>query len=378
MAREEELLKEYEKKLIYAWSKANTKSKKRRLLYDLNTFSVISSLYPSIAKEYDWENDMTYLELFENTTIPFLDNIMESRDIFSPCFSNIIEIFKKVDFPFYKDYRKQYRYLLEKESQEIMLSFLSEYNEDMLSKYKKLIEEDKLFTNNPLRSSALYCSIDSLEESFIYPVTDLKESIYKSSLLAHELGHLYETEIFYQVKNKSFRKESDILPFYEVASRSFEYAYLRYLLDNNIHTEDVKLSLRRYYLDLLVHSYDINIIYKLKNIKLNENGYIVVEDPKVIDYGNKIMDYLNYGLLYIENGDMFDFKESFIYGIGNIFSIYLYKNYKEDPNNYRKEFRNAILNYPYSKGIEAFERVGITKEELLNGSEVTKVLIKAK
>lgn len=376
--REEELIKEYENKLIYAWSKANTKSKKRRLLYDLSSLSVLSSLYPDIAKEYNWESNNEYLNLFENITLPFLDNIMNMKNIFMPCASNIIKIFKEVDFSFYKDYCKIDRCMSHSEAEEIMYSFLNEYNKDMLVKYKELIREGKLFTNNPLQSSALFCSFDNLKESFIYPITDLKDSIYKSSLMSHELGHYYEVLLFQEVGNINYRAKTDKLPFYEVVSRSFEYAYLRYLLDNNILTEDVKVTLRRYYINLLVCFYDMSIIYRLKDIKLNENNYIVIDDPRVISYGNSIMKYLNYDVLSIYEGDLYDFRDSFIYGIGNLFAIYLYDFYKNDSNNYWKEFRNMILDLPNSSGLELFERVGITKDKFISCDIVKRELIRSK
>ena len=378
MTIEEEIIKEYEKKLIYAWSKANTKSKKKRLMYDLASFSMLSSLYPRIAKEYNWEGNKSYLELFEDENILFLNNVMANKEIFLPTFENVINMFKIIDFPFYKDYKKKDRKLTDKESQEIMFSFLNEYNPNMLRKYMELIKEGKLFQNNPLGSSALFCSLDTLNEGFIYPITDIENSIYKSSLLAHEIGHYFEVETFYQTKCNNFRRLVNTLPFYEVFSRTFEYAYLRYLIENNIYIEDTKLTLRKYYIDLLINSFDINLIYKLKNININEHNCIELNDEKVIEYANKIMDELNFANLYTEKGDMFDFKGSFVYGIGNLFSIYMYESYKNAPNNYRKEVRNTILNYPYTEGISAFERVGIIPDVLIKGDILKKELIKSR
>jgi len=220
--------------------------------------------------------------------------------------------------------------------------------------------------------------LDNLKESFIYPVTDLRDSVYKSSLMSHELGHYYETLLFQKVGNNGYRVKTDKLPFYEVASRSFEYAYLRYLLDNNILTEDVKVVLRRYYRNLLICSYDMSIIYRLKDIKLNENNYIVINDPRIVTYGNNIMNYLNYDMLYIEEGDLYDFRDSFVYGIGNLFAIYLYEYYKENKGDYWKDFRNILLDLPNSKGMEVFERIGITKDKLISCNIVKKELIKSK
>ena len=376
--REEDIIKEYENKLTYAWSKANTKSKKRRLLYDLSSFSVLSSLYPNLDKKYNWESNSEFQNLFESITIPFLDNIMEMKHIFMPCASNIIKVIKETEFPLYKDYGKEDRCLSHKAAEELMHSFLNDYNKDMLIKYKELIKEGKLFKNNPLQSSALFCSLDNLKESFIYPITDIKDSIYKSSLMSHELGHYYETLLFQNVGNNNYRVKIDKLPFYEVTSKSFEYAYLRYLLDNNILTEDVKVTLRRYYISMLICAYDMSIIYRLKNIKLNEDNYIEIDDPRIVSYGNSIMNYLNFDSLYIEEGDIYDFRDSFIYGIGSIFAVYLYEFYKDNPNNYWKELRNMLLALPNTKGIEVFENVGITKDKLISCNTIKKELKRTK
>ena len=125
-------------------------------------------------------------------------------------------------------------------------------------------------------------------------------------------------------------------------------------------------------------AYDMSIIYRLKNINLNENNYIVIDDSRIVSYGNSIMNYLNYDILYIEEGDLYDFRDSFIYGIGNLFAIYLYEFYKENPNEYWKEFRNMVLDQPNAKGIEIFEKAGISKEKLIKQKIVKKELIKSK
>jgi hypothetical protein len=104
----------------------------------------------------------------------------------------------------------------------------------------------------------------------------------------------------------------------------------------------------------------------------------VIDDPDVISYGNSIMDYLNYDILYMEDGDLYDFRDSFVYGIGNLFAIQLFEFYKDNPNNYWKEFRNMILDLPNSKGIDIFERVGITRDKLISCDVVKKELVRSK
>ena len=46
MTKEEQILKKYAEILIYKYSKANTKSKKKRIIYDLCTLSELFTIYP--------------------------------------------------------------------------------------------------------------------------------------------------------------------------------------------------------------------------------------------------------------------------------------------------------------------------------------------
>ena len=72
--------------------------------------------------------------------------------------------------------------------------------------------------------------------------------------------------------------------------------------------------------------------------------------------------------------DKVSLRDPFIYGFGQLFSIYLYENYKKDPNYFKKEFSKSLLEYSQTEDMSSFERVGITYDNLVKGDTLNKVL----
>ena len=72
--------------------------------------------------------------------------------------------------------------------------------------------------------------------------------------------------------------------------------------------------------------------------------------------------------------DINQFDNAYIYGLGYLVSPYLYENYKEDPKYFMKEFKNALLNYPYTNSIDSFKGVGVTSDILIKGDVLKRVL----
>ena len=113
---------------------------------------------------------------------------------------------------------------------------------------------------------------------------------------------------------------------------------------------------------------------QMSEVKIEDWDNVYITEKNVIALAGEIQNRLNYYSFPSEEGDVIKFRHSFIYGLGDLFSLYLYEHYKEDPNNFKKEFRNALLSYPYGNEIKEFERVGITPEILIEGKVLKKVL----
>jgi hypothetical protein len=81
---------------------------------------------------------------------------------------------------------------------------------------------------------------------------------------------------------------------------------------------------------------------------------------------------LDYDMYYYTKG--LDSKYSFIYPIGQFMAIYLYENYKQDKENFIKEFKRSFLIYPTNPTLEAFNKVGINYQELKEGKVLKRIL----
>lgn len=376
MTREEQILKEYEKILTYKYSKANTKSKKKRLLYDLCVLSELYSIYPNINKTLPWEQDRTLISLLEEYNIDFSKHIADNKNIFNTCFKNIIDVFKEINFLFYKHFEKSFKRIPSNITNEIILSFLNDFDPILLKKYIELKKEGKIFSCDQKIDCGYIYTLPALNENIIFPINSENNNIYTSSILVHELGHLYEANMYNSTGNYKATDMINKLPYYEVTSRFLEYCYLNYLKENNIYTEETEMALHNYHIDLFMNAFDINLTYKINNIELDEHDCIEIEDKGVIQYANNIMNKFNLHSLEIEKGDLLGIRDSFIYGIGDIFSFYLYENYKKDPNLFKKELKDALHTYPYTKDIKEFERIGITEDNLTNKNKLKKILTK--
>lgn len=376
MTKEEQILKKYEEILSYKYSKANTKSKKKRILYDLCVLSELFSIYTNIDTILPWEQDKTLLSLLEEYNIEFSKHIIENKKILGKCFNNIVSIFKEINVPFYQGYQKLFKKIPQDITNEIIFSFLNEFDPILLKRYKQLLEEGKIFKCDQTLNCGYIFSLPTLNENIILPINSTKNNIYTSSILVHELGHLYETDMYNSTGNYRAMNMINKLPYYEVTSRFLEYCYLNYLKENNIYTEETERALHNYYIDLFMNAFNISIIYKMKNIETDEHDCVEIAESEVIEFANSTMTRFNLHSLETEKGDIIDFRESFIYGIGDIFSYYLYKNYREDPTNFKKQLKNTLLSYPHTKDIRDFERLGITEDKLISKKELKKILIK--
>jgi len=378
MDREKKLLKEYEEKLNYIYAKANTKSKKKRIIYDLFNFSRMCYEHFGIEKTFDWEKDKEIIKLIEDYTIAFIENTLGMKEMFSEVPKSIIDTFAEVKYPFYKDYNKLLNGLTDLEIQDITFAFLNSFDPKLLNQYKEKLENCEIFDvgiYSKTGYSGLTYPFESLRKNLIFCDNDINGSVLTASILMHEFGHSLEYDTMYRCGVTEYGRAIDKLPYSEVSSRFFEYAFLNYLKENKIYENDANICLMGYYKTMLSYIYKISVIYEMNFVNINKYGYAEIKDPKVSEYANSVKEKLNYYALPSEAGQEIAYRDSFLYGIGGLFSIYLYENYKQDPNNFKKEFKNALINYRYND-IDAFKDVGITTEILTKSPILKRALTK--
>ena len=336
-------------------------------------FSNICYEYFEIDEIFPWDNDPEMLKFIDDLMLPFAENVLEDMQFFSDVSKKAINTFQSLKYPFYKNYRSSVNRLTEKEEDEIIFGFLNSYDPKLLDLYKKKINDLEIFCASIGHGYAgLTYPFESLNKTVILLNGDIPY-IGNAAILMHEFGHSYEYDIMYRCGVENYGSSIDVLPYTEVSSMFFQYAFYKYLKENKIYSDDTDTLLHRYYKLMFDHIYSMNIICNMDFVNINSYGYVPIENENLAKYANWIKEKLNYYDIPSNVGEEFNFKDSFIYGLGGIFSIYLYDNYKDDPNNFRKEFRNALINYQYN-GIDAFKNVGVTPDVLLKGDTLKRVL----
>ena len=190
--------------------------------------------------------------------------------------------------------------------------------------------------------------------------------------LSHELGHALEAILYLNSGKERDLNNTFNSPFYEVSSSFMEYAYINYLLENNIYKEEAKILLHNYYIELLLNSIYSNIICRITDIENVFDEELNIDIKEFNTYLTTLEK--NYNLYDMFAKDKVSLEDPFIYGFGQLFSIYMYDNYKKDPNYFKKEFSKSLLEYSQTEDMSSFERVGINYDELVKGDTLKKVL----
>ncbi len=369
---EEELIKTIErvgKKLNEEYLRATTKSKQRRIIYDLYSYDSFCNQIVNIENPHLWIVDENLLP--EDS---FLEIINRDKKIFFDISKTVINTFIDEKFPIYKNYYKKLPKINEKEMQDIIKSFFSSIDEDVYKKFKNKSNEYRLLeTEYYMEEEGFTLPLEIINDSFI--TVKKYNGYYDLSFavtLVHELGHQYELEHLYNQNRLGFKTKSMLTPYYEVSSKFFEYAFLRYLKDNKILEHSTKLSMQEYYQDLYIYNFYMNVI-SMKSKITTSYGNVYVDEENIKKYADYIMQKYNFYETSVYNMGL-DCRCSYIYPIGGIFAIYMYEEYQKDKNKFIAELKKTFLEYPNNPSIEVFKNVGVTYDKLKEGKILKKVI----
>ena len=374
MTKLEEIIKEEERKLNEIYLRANTKSKRKKIVRDLLSFKQICNEHFNIDKKFIWEDDDEILKLLTNYRLPFVENIIDNSETDNEIFKNTLALFIEENYNSYKYYEHKYQRLTDYEEQEIILEFLNTYDPKLAKAFEEKLINAELFYANLDNYKGLTYSLGSINKNLMFYMPLINESIDCTATIVHEFGHSFEMNLFYSVGHKNYLDIAYQKPYFEIVSRFFEYAFLNYLKENRILLEDANKRIHHSLFDLLSRAFNINLIYQMEEINIDECDNIFLDEDNLEKYASEVQDVLNYHMFPSSKGDIIKFRDSFIYGIGDLLSIYLYESYKEDPINFKKELKTALLTYPYRDDLSSFETLGITEEKLINGKELKRIL----
>lgn len=381
MKQLEDKMNEYRNQLCNRYYRANSNSKKRQISKELIDFAYV---YKKIFGDFDileWENNEeiyhNYKKFNYDTLVNFINIVNRYNDFYSKLSDSVIDSFEIVKYPFYK-YANESAFNLPKlsnvEMTDILLSFLSEFDYD-----NYLLLRDKIINLEVLEveldsNLGEAIQIYNLDKNFILLNNSLKNNLLKYETIAHEYGHIFEMQINQNSNNLILGTKTYQSPYSEVSSCFFQYSFLNYLKDNKIYPEYTLKCFDSYFKDIIYNMFLINLVTRNLDLEVDEYEYFVIDDKDLINHGDKIKDRLNY-YSFAEYNEEINFRYPYIYGVGGLFGIYLYENYKENKN-FLSEFRKILSSYQFNSDISVFDKVGINEEKLLKGDVFTKVLKK--
>lgn len=365
-------------KLNYLYVKANTKSKKKNLAYDLIFFE---DMYNALSDDkiiFPWTNDEFFMEVRNEVINNLVQNILNDQYFLIDLVESSFNIFLECEFSVHKDYGKKYHKMSESMMQKSIVGLYNEIDENLKYRFMNKFDNLEIFVNNTIeRYAGLFFPVESISKNIIFITANDVMSVEEGRILAHEMGHDYEFETAMKNGGNSIWNGIVRTIYPEVSSSFFEYAYINYLIDNNLYREDAIILKRRYLNQIYYFLSYLLIIFNHKNLNIDSEFNITLEDKEIIDYANSLLDMMNSSDERYESGDKLNFRSPFVYGIGKLLGIYVYDFYKNNPKEFLDKFKTSILEYK-DTGLDAFRCLGITYDSLIEGKVLKRTIKECK
>ncbi len=222
----------------------------------------------------------------------------------------------------------------EKEFKDILLSFFSQYNNNIYKVVKKMFDEKRIKMGGKINEGCEGYTVSSnfTKDAFII-IRNYEFTIDNLVMLAHELGHVIH---FYTSVLSNGEKKAFASPYSETISCSFEIAFLDYLMKNYIEPSSALLFLN----DKFVR--DLNSFYKYTSIKkqdeyhIDEDGIISSTSGDLSFIGSPVEADLNYTLGYAIALNMLlkygDDKKEFVKKLNNLMYLMNRQSFRDNLN----------------------------------------------
>ena len=374
-----ELFKREIERLNYLYVKANTKSKKKNMAYDLIFFE---SMYNGLAGEdkiiFPWTNDPILMDVCRGVTFDLIRNISREQQYLIQIFEGSFDKFLENEFSVHGDYGKHYHKMSDELLQKYIVDFYNTIDSSLILRFIDKFDNSEIFVNNTMENFyGLFFPIEALSKSVIFITSSDNMSIWEGRKLIHEMGHDFEIEN--AKKNGVTNIWSGMVRtlFPEVSSSFFEYAYINYLIENNIYKEDAMMLKRVYLNQLLLYLIDALVIFSHSHMKVDLEFSTRLDNQNNVDYGNELLDSINSFDRKYEIDDVIDFRKTFVYGMCMLLGMYVYDAYKNDSKEFLSNFKKALLEYK-DTGMDAFSHLGITYDSMIEGKVLKRAINECK
>lgn len=364
-------------RLIYLYIKSNTKSKLKNIGYDLICFENMYNLFTKEEEEiFPWSDSDILLDLRLENRLKLFLNFIKMKNELQEVAINSFEIFNSNNFSKYTDYEKRYFKIDEYNIQKNIYDFYNKFSIELATIFiNKIKNNEILFNDNLLYWDGVFFPIESINKSYILISQKKYQTLDDARILVHELGHNFEFENAKKSGKTNIWNSISKTIFPEVSSCFFEYAFINYLIENNICQED-SIKLKRKYLnqlyDYLSH---ILIIFSKAEINIDYGFMVKINEINTVEYANELLDIMNSSEKRFTIDDKLSIRTSCIYGIGKLLGIYLYESYKENKIEFLNNFKKSLLEYK-DNDFDAFNRVGVSYQDLVKGDTLKKILKK--
>ena len=361
-------------RLSYMYAKANTKSKKRKIAYDLIFFE---EMYNGLSEEivdFPWTYDEDLIDIRLELVNNFIESGNKSFGFVYEVADTSFNIFLEEEFSIHKYYGKYYHKIDEQLVQKYIGMFFREIDSSLVERFKYKLENLELIINPNLNQYAgITFPIETINENIIFFEVQGDMCVDTARVLAHELGHDFE---FDNAKKNgitgSWMRLSKTL-FTEVSSCFFEYPFINYLLEHKIYMEDAEKAKGVYLYNLFYYLSHILIIDKITGSKVECDMSIKLGTDSVVEYANGLLEKMNVISELYDKEECLNFRDAFVYGIGRLLGIYIYDEFKNNPKEFLSNFRKMLLDYK-DNGFNSLRYLNIDKEKLLNGDVFRKTL----
>lgn len=359
----------------YKYAKAGTKSKKKLIASDLILLSTIcEEHFPDLKLKLSWNDDDSLYDDGNISCCKYIENIITNQEKYFKIFNSSSKQILSTKPNVYKYYGKDYLRHQYDELEDILNSFLNSFDPQIYNQYKAMLNQQNIFYVPLEGYEGQSYPFSIMNKNIIFLNNYLEDNIKLSKILSHELGHSYEANLYLNSGRIREYDKTFNSPFYEVPSSFIEYAYINYLIENKLYIEEANMLLHDYIIELLINSIYANILCRVSDIENKFGEELKIDVKEFTPYLETIGR--NYNVHLAPKDNKLSLKEPFIYGFGQLFSVYMYENYKKDPEYFKKEFNKSLLDYSLTEDMSSFARIGASYDELVKGDTLKKVLTK--
>lgn len=356
------------------YAKANTVSKKRRIAYDLIFFEEMYNGLSGDIIDFPWSFDEDLIDIRLELINGFIKNVSKSFGLIYDIADSNFNVFLEEEFSIHKYYGKYYHKMDEHLVEKYIGMFFKNIDSSMLERFKYKLENLELIIHPQLSQYAgITFPIEAIGKNIIFFETPGDMCVDTARVLSHELGHDFEFENAKKNGATSSWLQLSKTLFIEVSSCFFEYAFINYLIENKIYSEDAKMALGIYLYNLFNYLSHILIIDKITGSKVECDMSIEFGSDSAVEYANELLEEMNVSGKLYEKEDSLNFRDAFVYGIGRLLGIYIYEEYKNNSKEFLSNFRKMLLDYK-ENGFDSLKYLNIDDDKLYSGDALRRVL----